>query len=133
MRFKVEVKNVGETATWIEEFDKPGINTLDEAEAWARRTVAWFNSTHTWAEEPDRDVVKILPAESAASDEHDWHKTNLMPLTVPAGSRAGSLNDAMECLVCGVTGKRYGLIEVKIDSKFRAKRYQRCSTAKENQ
>lgn len=69
--------------------------------------------------------VEIIDASKTKSD-HKWNKFT--------GGQSvqfrGSIVDEMYCEVCRITGKRYGLSgTIRIDSKYKAKKYKRCDTA----
>ena len=48
-------------------------------------------------------------------------KTNLVTVMGVYGSY-----DVMKCVRCGITGKRYGLVDIKRDPKYKAKKYETC-------
>ena len=127
MKFIVTVRHKSGGESWEEPYDKSGINSLEDAKEWSFATVDNFNATLR-PHERARKVVSVRLADNSVSDEHDFHKTCLVTVNDP---RLG-LYDRMACRVCGVTGKRFGLGRngVKIDSKYKAKKFQKCSTAK---
>lgn len=112
----------GSDEPWEESYDQPGIHTL-AAEKWALFTVAKFNATLRPFEKPRKLVSVVL---AGASQKHQWFKVSACTVVDP---RLG-MYDQMKCKNCEVTGKRFNLNQyVKIDSKFRAKKYQTCTGA----
>ena len=107
---------------WWEHYDKREVKTLEAAQAWSEQLIEWFNETLR----PGEQKRKLLAVELEGKSEpgqHDWYKTNMYTLL---DNRLG-MYDAMICRACRITGKRFGLNEhVKVDSKFRAKKYQKC-------
>ncbi len=108
-----------ENPTWIEMFDDHSVKTQEEAEAFCRKTVAWFNDTLRPGEKARRYVSVNLIGES---EVHDWRKSNLVTVANHRGT-----HDVMKCEACGITGKRFGIGGgVTRDSKYRAKKYAKC-------
>jgi hypothetical protein len=97
---------------------KPFPETAEGAEAWAKQCLANFNATLRPGER-HRTLVRVEVVAEGTS-LHQWRKVSLV--TEKGGY------DRMECEVCRITGKRYGLGQsgVKVDAKFRAKKYQNC-------
>ena len=88
--------------------------------------ITWFNRTITDPKREKRQaVVSVTVSDDGApvinKRQHDFHKTNAITISDRTG-----VYDRMECTRCGVTGKRFGLEHVKIDAKFRAKKFQVC-------
>ena len=119
MRFRIKVK--GKNEEWWEEYDTP----TEDPEKFGRDLISRFNSTCRPGE-AHREFLGAERLEDQAPREHDWEKTNLMTISDRVG-----VYDAMKCTRCGVTGKRFGLGRVTIDSKFKAKVYRQCNTALE--
>ncbi len=120
MLFKIQL----ETDTrdpWWEKYDKP----IEDPRGWAKETIECFNSTLRPSEEP-RELLDVQIIDAQSNKDHTWVKQNIMTIM-----RGSSSYDKVKCQVCGITGKRFGLSpSVRIDSKFMAKVYQRCDTAK---
>ena len=109
-----------EEEPWWEEFDK----NVSDVKRWARETIEWFNSYCSLGERA-RLLVRVEILDEKSQKEHSWEKQNLV--TVISG---GEIYDVMRCSVCGVTGKRHGLVEmVELDRKYKYKVYARCDTA----
>ena len=125
MRFDLIVKNKGGAASWKEPYDKPGITSLDAARKWANQTIANFNETLHPYESP-RELVDVVNGEEkkGITSTHSWEKVSL---TTQVSSRG--MFDAMRCTVCGITAKRYGMTNIKIDSAFRGDGFNSCSNA----
>lgn len=120
MKFILVVQHSEGGEAWEEHYDIAAIDSLEKAQAWAQSTIQKFNDTLR-PHEKSRKIVSVALA--GKSDKHLWHKTNLMTISDP---RLG-LYDTMKCENCGITGKRFGVSEaVKLDSKFRAKKYRLC-------
>jgi hypothetical protein len=108
--------------SWKEQFDRPNIITLAEAEDWAKATIRKFNETLRPRELPRILVSVVLDGDS---ESHLWMKTNLVTISDP---KLG-LYDTLECRVCGITGKRFGLGRSGIarDKKFKSSKYAKCT------
>lgn len=121
MKFILTAQHQTGGEPWEEHYDKPELQTLESVEKWALYIVHWFNSTRR----PGERVRKLISVRlDGTSQKHKWFKANLVTIMDP---RLG-IYDIMKCETCGVTGKRFRLNhDVKIDSKFRAKRYQTCT------
>ena len=105
---------------WEESYDRNTADPQKEAEG----IIAFFNSTLRPGERP-RTLVKVV-LKDAENTNHTWEK---MTSGMSVEFRK-QIVDIMRCSVCGITGKRYGMItRVKIDSKFSKKAFQRCDTA----
>lgn len=115
----MKVKNVGSDTGWEEEYDCPS-----EPYEWAKGLVDNFNATLRHGESMRELVgVEVLSENSKPVRDHKWGKTNL--ITIVRGSK---VYDTMECVHCGITGKRYGVGSVLRDSKYKAKKYEKCNT-----
>ena len=123
MKFKIEVETV-DGQKWWEGYD---VDTTNPQE-WAEGTIAMFNGTLRPGEQ-SRTLLQVKTLEEDNGKFHQWTKL----ATGMSQSFRGQVIDKMYCTECGVTGKRFGLCpEVKIDSKYKKKIYQRCDTAKGN-
>jgi hypothetical protein len=123
MKFNLHVAHLGkEDAPWIEDYNKTDIRTEKEAREWAEATVENFNNTLR----PGEKVRKLLDVTFEGNDavaQHDWQKMNAITVVDP---RMG-VYDIMECKVCFITAKRYGLTNLVIDRQWRAKKYKSCN------
>lgn len=118
-KIEIEVKKIGSERTWKEEYVIDNDNPVE----WAKTTIDNFNATLHSGESPRELVGVEVLDESEKNSQHKWIKTNLMTIV-----RGSSVYDTMECENCGITGKRYGLgKEVIRDSKYKAKKYDKCS------
>lgn len=107
------------TNGWEEKYDKPEIETVEEAWDWADRTVRKFNATLRPGERA-RTLTGVRG--EGDSKAHHWLKTSLA-----TQMRGNIAFDNYRCDRCGITGKRYGLSgTVKRDAKYRAKKYEEC-------
>ncbi len=127
MKFRIIVKDEG--SEWHEDYDVPGVETIEDAQKWAENTIARFNSGLR-PYETAREVVRVEETSGEAKisnikSEHQWHKTNLVTI---AGKYFGS-HDTAKCENCGITGKRFGVGDVKLDREFSAKGYASCAQA----
>jgi len=105
MKFELIVRHKGGTETWSEPYDRPNLQTLDDACRWARETIDLFNFSLRPSER-ERELVELKEIQQAkgASSTHTWQKTSLVTQIFH-----GQLFDAMRCSVCGITGRRYGI------------------------
>lgn len=127
MKFVMTVRDKKTKQTWDEDYEKD-VSTNEEAEACAQGIIDFWNSTLRPGDNK-RELVKVVCDETTAGDQrHDWTKTNLVTII-----KSGRSWDECKCVMCGVTGKRYGLgPDVQLDRKFKAKVYQYCNTAQEH-
>jgi len=118
MNFIIKVKNEGEEEIWEEKYNRQ----VDSPEEWAKDIIKTFNYTLKPFEKK-RILVDVIILDKSNND-HIWEKyTNGMSVM----SR-GRIFDRMFCKRCGVTGKRFGLLDIiKIDSKYKAKKYRDCT------
>jgi hypothetical protein len=117
-KIEIEVRNVGSESSWKEEYDCSASDPL----AWANELVNKFNATlHPGERAREIIQVVVLDTEVEAPD-HVWRKQNL--ITIIRGSQA---YDVMRCERCGITAKRFGLSGVVRDSKYKAKKYIKCT------
>lgn len=117
---KVRHADSPEEEGWEEEYKR----TVDDPLLWAKETVAKFNATLRRGELPRELLGVRIVGEELPEDEHNFTKQNIYSLT-----HAGRAYDIVKCERCGVTGKRYGVGKARLDSQFRAKVYQLCSTS----
>ena len=108
---------------WIEDYNRSEIKTEKEAREYGLRLIDRFNDTLRPGERA-RKLLDVTFEDNDAVAQHDWHKTNLVTVSDP---RLG-LYDKLECSVCFITGKRYGLTNIIIDRRWRAKKYKSCNS-----
>lgn len=123
MKFRIKVCPVNDPAgEWWEDYDED----ISDPEEWAKATVERFNNTSRPGSCPRKLLaVEIMDAESIK--DHKWDK-DIQRMSV--SDHLGNY-DGMTCRRCRITGKRFGLQGVvTLDSKWRAKVYARCDTAK---
>ena len=114
MKFKISVKKVGRSEVWTEDYNRPHISTLLQADDFGYMLIQNFNRTLK-PYESAREYVGVEEApESEATVPHEWHKTNLV--TIIKGQQA---YDTAICLRCNITAKRFGLGGYTIDPKFK--------------
>lgn len=119
-KIQIEVKKEGSDSTWTEDYT---IDHKDPTE-WATDTIYQFNRTRKPGEKPRELVaVTILNPDGTPKRDHDWEKSNLFTVI-----RGNQNYDTVKCTICGITGKRFGMSStIKIDSKYRAKKYESCN------
>lgn len=122
MRFVITVRHKDDEESWDEDFDKPHVQSLEEAHVWAAQTVQRFNDSLRYKEKA-RVLLDVKLDIQPESEVHDFEKVNIVTIL---DSRLGTF-DILRCKFCGVTGKRFGLTNFKIDRKFRARKWQKCS------
>lgn len=120
---KIRVKVMSILSIWWEEFD---VDT-DDAEQWAKDTVKNFNQTRRPGE-LRRTVLDVEVVDMYSIKKHKYEKTNLVTKADKTG-----MYDTVECSRCGVTARRYGIVDqqIVIDRKFKAQKFARCDTAME--
>jgi hypothetical protein len=106
---------------WIENYDRAEVKTIADANEYATALINNWNRTLRPHEKARRVVLVELRGKSG-STAHDWEKVNLVTLL----DDRMSPHDILRCANCMVTAKRYGLTNIIIDRKFRAKKYQGC-------
>ena len=119
MKFKMMVSN--ESEKWEEEMDVDV--DVDNVEEYCKQLIKSFNNNLKPFETKRSFLgMKIIDYDNAKF--HKWVKRTM----------GHSINyDSMFCRRCGITGKRNVLShQVKIDSKYRKKVYQRCDTSLES-
>lgn len=122
MKFKIKVcEHKCKGDTWWEEYDKD----VKDPVSYGKEVIDYFNSTLIPGEKPRKYLDCVVLDEHSIKD-HKWIKTSM----VTKQGRLG-LYDTYKCERCGVTAKRYlGSIDsFTLDSKYKAKVYQRCDTA----
>lgn len=112
---KLKLVVANKSAQWEEEH----VTNAQNAKQWAVDLIARFNGSLRPGELKRRLVSVTVVGNNAA---HDWEKLNLVTLT----SRDGRIYDTARCTRCGITGRRYGLSGITVDSKFRAEKYKEC-------
>jgi hypothetical protein len=121
MKFRIKVKNENPNLEpWWETYNE---NT-DDPVAYSKKLIEGFNNFLRPHESPRTLLsVEVLQSENT---NHEWVKlTNGQSIRF-----RGNLVDLHQCSKCGITGKRYGLNSViKIDSKYRAKKYRECKAS----
>lgn len=125
MRFRMVVKHKDGGEPWNEDEDRLEIESMDEAQVWAKETVDHFNATLR----PYEKLRELISVEFLGDESrhHDWEKTNLITIVLPNDDSY----DTAQCMSCGITGKRWGLSQsVTLDKEFSAYGYQSCIQAK---
>lgn len=123
MKIKMTIKRINSDYTWEEEYN---IEAGMEPREFAENLIDNFNNTLR-PNETARELigVMVIDENSEVIRNHKWEKQNLVTII-----KGGSSYDIMECSVCGITGKRYGLGGVvKRDSKYNANCYNTCDGA----
>ena len=113
-RISIEVRNVGGESSWTEEYNCEG-----DYQQYAEDMIARFNATLRQNEQP-RELIGVTVLNEAEND-HKWQKVNTVTV-----SHKGRYFDKFECVRCGVTSKRHGTGEHVRDSKYKAKKYEKC-------
>jgi hypothetical protein len=111
-------------STWWEDYERPQVRDEASARVAAQQLVDYFNSTLHPKEKP-RTLLSVKFGAGNSLKQHRWDKQNLVTIR-----RRGLYFDEMKCRDCGVTGKRFGLQEVTLDRKFKAKKYLVCQAVK---
>lgn len=118
MKFEIELEIEGEKSHWEEYTESVAEN---EVEAWARKTIDWFNGSLKPGEKPRKYIGFRVLGEDL---KHDWVKSSLT-----TQSERGVQFDRMKCARCGITGKRMGLGRgTQMDSKYRKAAFKMCHT-----
>lgn len=118
-KIQIEVQKEGSDVSWTEDYT---IDHNDPAE-WAAETIDRFNRSRKPGEKIRKLIgVTVLDPDGQPRPEHNWEKSNLATIV-----RGKQNYDTVKCTNCGITGKRFGLSSgIKIDSKYRAKKYEFC-------
>lgn len=123
MKFILTCRKIQGGDSWEESYDKPELKTKEAVEKWGLYIVNWFNSTRRDPNLEDARTLVRVDILSAESTEHLWRKAG----AVSTITKRYGVYDTYQCENCHITGKRFGLnSSVKIDSKFRAKKYKKC-------
>ena len=125
MKWLLEVSN--EKGAWTEDYAHEDVTCDAEAEAKGRAMIDNFNATLR-PHEKARTFVSAVVVENGETDarmQHFWTKTSLVTISDAQGAY-----DKMRCTTCGITGKRFGLEHIRLDSEYRAKAFQNCDDAK---
>lgn len=131
MKFRLEVRYRDGEHTWWEDYEDDHIKTVEDAWTWADKTLAAYNA---WAIEQDpprdpREVVALEVVDADAQKEHLWERAAWTQTRNMGGGHMQTF-DALQCGRCGITAKRMlPRMNVVLDSKWRAKCYQRCDTS----
>jgi hypothetical protein len=122
MKIKMKVKSINSDYTWDEEYD---VETGIDAKDYAEKLIINYNTTLR-PHEVARELVDVIVVDenSEVIHQHNWEKQNLVTIV-----RGNSIYDTMKCSMCGITGKRYGLVGIQRDSKYKAKCYDTCEGA----
>lgn len=105
LRYTID-RSSGDPVIVAELQEVPKLRSYLDAARHARGLLDRFNS-HLRPGERRRNLhsVRVLPSRLDECDGvHDWEKSCLV-----TQSDGGRMYDTMQCTVCGVTGKRYGL------------------------
>ncbi len=113
-KIEIEVKQIGGLSTWKETYNCEG-----DPQQFADNLIARFNATLREQETP-REVVGVNVLDEN-ENEHKWKKVNSFTII-----RAGRVYDKYECERCGITSKRKGVGVHVRDSKYKAKKYEKC-------
>ena len=122
MKLVLKVQHTDGGEIWDEDYDNPSIKNLEDAQKWSFALIQKFNDTLRLGEKP-RKIVSVSLAGESESQPHDWRKMNLVTVM----DHLLGFYDILQCRVCGITAKRFGLDCILIDRKFRAKKYQKCN------
>ena len=119
MKFRIKIKDIN--GEWWEDYDE----NIEDIDKWAKEVIKRFNKTLRPGENKRKKIeLEILDNDNKSF--HNWYKrTDGMSVEF-----RGTNVDIMQCSKCGITGKRYGISSIKIDSKYRKKVYLRCDTAR---
>lgn len=122
MKFRIQVSH-NKCDPWWEEYDK----NITDPQAWADKTIAWFNDTRS-KKEPKRKLLAVELIDETSRKEHTWKKTNVFTIM----NRGGCSYDTYRCTECGITAKRFGIGGSPVlNSRYaRAKVFLRCDTSK---
>lgn len=122
MKIKMTVKMINTGNIFDEEYDIENTNIPQE---YVNQLISNFNRTLRPMESPRELVnVEIIENESEVIYKHAFVKQNLYTISSNNGTY-----DIVKCERCGVTGKRYGLTNIKRDAKYKAKIYDTCNGA----
>lgn len=123
MEFKILVKD--SRSEWWEPYNKPEVVDLESAEEAGRGIVEYFNGSLRPGERPRTFIRAEMSNNGDAREPHEWEKTNLYTIM-----ERGRSFDTARCKKCGVTAKRFGVGEPRLDSAFKAQVFRHCDTAR---
>ena len=99
MKIDITVKHAdGSDESWVENYDRPSVKTIEDANKFAAQLIQTFNNTLRPHEKARKILSVTLVGESDAPD-HNWSKTNLVTIINP---RLG-FYDTLQCERCGIT------------------------------
>jgi hypothetical protein len=120
MKFSIKVRNSNGGEPWTENYSEDFIKTQEQAEAWAKNTLAYFNKTCAPGE-PTRELISVQLGDGDAFEKHWWVKQNLITLSDHNG-----IFDKVKCKKCDAEARRYGLTRIKRAAKWRAQKWDIC-------
>lgn len=121
MKFQVYVKEAREgSEPWWESYDDNEVTTTEQALAFGKKAVTYFNDTLRPGEAA-REVLDARIVGEGKGAAHSYRKQNLYTLSDHRG-----YFDNVKCEVCGVTARRYGVDHIVRQAPYRAKKYQYC-------
>lgn len=122
MKFKILVRNTVTQNEYWEEYDKG----VEDPHKWAKETIEFFNRTLRPNEAP-RELVEVSILKTGNASHHQWEKSNLVTHRPALGLPS---YDTYQCLVCRITGRRYGLQEhIVRDRKYFHEAFEDCDKA----
>ncbi len=128
MKYKFKSNDAGYVEGWWETYSDPKVVDQGSAEKAANALIQSYNDTLQHNDRP-RKLLEVVflgkvkdEVQRHATEPHEWGKLSLVT------ERGGY--DRMRCGKCGITGKRYGINGVRIDSEYKAKAFMRCDTAR---
>lgn len=123
MKFNMHVAHIDkEDKPWVEDYNRTDISTEEDARKYAEIIIQNFNDTLRPGER-ERKLLDVTFESNEAVAQHDWTKMNAITVSDPR------MYDIMECKICFITAKRYGLTNIIIDRQWRAKKYRTCNPA----
>lgn len=120
MKFQIQVKEQ-DSQPWWESYDRHEVTTKEEALAYGKQTVEYFNSTLRPGERAREVLDARIVGEGEVGRSHKWRKQNLYTLADHHGNF-----DKVKCELCEVTARRYGISHIVRQTPYRAKKYQYC-------
>lgn len=103
------------------------IEDNEDMMVYANNLINNFNKTLRPHESP-RELLRVIEIETSKDNhiKHQWEKQNLVTII-----HGGENYDKLKCVFCGITAKRYGMNQIKRDSKYKAAVYDNCDTARD--